>query len=103
MCKRCWESSRVMLTYAYNPSTQETKARWPTVLVSLGITLRPCFKNKNKEVAKEILQGDFLVLECVLPNESPAECLPHREIDPHQDSPSGRFHTAPTKVLDWTS
>lgn len=54
-----------MLAHAYNASTQETKARcgWPVVPVSLGFTLRPCFKNENKEeVAKEILQCDFLVL-----------------------------------------
>lgn len=59
--------------------------------------------SKIKKLLKKILQGDFLVLKCVLANESPAECLPHREIDPHQDSPSGCFHTAPTKVLDWVS
>lgn len=89
----CW--------HVYNLSTQETKARWPTVPVSLGFTPRPCFKNKNKEVAEEILQSGFLVLTRELPNQSPAECLRHRETDPKLSS--GRFQTAPTKILDGAS
>lgn len=52
-----------MLTYAYNPSTWETEARGAEVLtVGFGLTVRPCFKNKNKgKVAKEIPQCNFLV------------------------------------------
>lgn len=96
-----------MLTYAYNPSTRETEARGAEVLtIRFGLTVRPCFKNKNKgEVAKEIPQRNFLILNlcackwefCKVPN-THWEWSPSRFITTHKDSQMKRWWRKKAKV-----